>query len=198
MPQRRLKCGEGFTLIEMMVVVVIIMIIAATIAPNLDRLSPKYSVRAAAREIAATVENCRSQSAITGKTYSMVYDMDEQQYWVLLPEELDEYGQPLDTEREILLPKRNLPNKVRIADVITPDNESHAGDIVQFDFSPYGNTGNHIVVVQYDEDEDLKVWVRTNALLGYTTFHYEKVSFAEYEPDKDDEFYEQNQQSQTP
>ena len=56
--------SAGFTLIELIMVVFIIAILVATIAPNLDRLSPKYSLRAGSREIASTIETCRSQSAL--------------------------------------------------------------------------------------------------------------------------------------
>ena len=190
---------KGFTLIELIAVVAIIAVIATMVAPNLDRLSPKYSLRAGVREIASTIELCRSQSIITGKTYSIVYDLDENRYWILLPEELDEFGEPLDDEREIMLPKKTLQRNVLIAEVLTPDNDSHTSGQVQFDFSPFGNTGSHVALVRYDEEEELHIWVRTNALLGFTTFHYNEVVFMEYEQEEDDETYGQESgRGQTP
>jgi prepilin-type N-terminal cleavage/methylation domain-containing protein len=187
------KSETGFTLIELMVVIVILGVIATVIAPNIDRISPKYSVRAGAREIASTIEHCRSQSALTGETYSIVYDLDRMQYWVLLPVKLDEYGQPSEEDREPIRPPRVLPSGVRIVDVITSDNENHSDGEVQIDFSPFGNTGSHIVLLQYEEKEELNIWVRTNAFLGFTTFHYKEIFFAEYEAEEDDETYGQSQ-----
>lgn len=189
---------EGFTLIELIAVVVIIAILATVVAPNLDKLSPKYSLRAGAREIASTVENCRSQSIITGETFSVVYDLDEQEYGVLLPMQYDEWGEPETDERQPVLPRRRLPRSVRIVEVILPDNQSHGDGQVQCDFSPFGNSGSHAVVVQYDEDEEMRIWVKTNALLGFTTFHYSEVRFAEYEQEEDDQSYGESEQAQTP
>jgi prepilin-type N-terminal cleavage/methylation domain-containing protein len=190
MHRRRCTKTDGFTLIELMVVILILGVIATVIAPNLDSISPKYSLRSGAREIASTVEHCRSQSALTGETYSIVYDLDQQQYWVLLPVKLDEYGEPMEEDREPIRPPRVLPRGVMIADVITSDNEGHTDGEVQLDFSPFGSTGSHIVLLQYEEDEETRIWVRANALLGFTTFHYNEVFFAEYEAEEDDEAYE--------
>ena len=187
------KCRRGFTLIELMVVIVILGIIATVIAPNIDRISPKYSLRAGAREIASTIEHCRSQSALTGETYSIVYDLDQMRYWILLPVKMDEYGQPSEEDREPVRPPRLLPTGVKIVDVTTLDNENHTDGEVQIDFSPFGNTGSHIVLIQYEDNEELKIWVRTNALLGFTTFHYKEIFFAEYEAEEDDETYGQSQ-----
>ena len=183
------RTDNGFTLIELAVVILIIAVIATAVAPNLDSLSPKYSLRAGAREIASTIEECRSQSIVKGKTYSLVYDLDNQRYWILMPENLDEYGEPLDDEREPVIPKKTLPTGVTIAEIITADDNSHSSGEIQLDLSPFGNTGSHIVVVQYKDEEEMRIWVRTNALLGFTTFHYDEVGFVEYEPEEDDAAY---------
>jgi type II secretory pathway pseudopilin PulG len=172
-------------------VILVIGIIAAIVAPKLDNLSPKYLLRASARQIASNIENCSSQSVVTGKTYSLVYDLDNQQYWILLPQELDEYGEPATDEREPVLPKRIPTKGVKIVEIITADDESHTSGQIQLDLSPFGNTGSHIVVVQYRDQEDMRIWVRTNALLGFSTFHYEETGFVKYEPEEDDESYGQ-------
>ncbi len=192
MRDRSLK-SAGFTLIELALVLIIISVLVAMVVPNLDNLSPKYKLRAGAREIAATIEKCRSQSALKRKTYSLVYDLDEDSYWILLPQELDEYGEPLETERKPILPKRRLPSRVEMVEVVTADNESTTTGQVQLDFSPFGNTGSHIVSLRYgDEDDDkLKIWVRANAFLGFTTFHHQEIQFAEYEAEEDDETYDE-------
>jgi prepilin-type N-terminal cleavage/methylation domain-containing protein len=189
----RQKGETGFTLIELMMVILILGIIATVVGPNIDRISPKYSLRAGAREIASTVEHCRSQSALTGETYSIVYELDQQEYWVLLPVKLDEYGQPREEDREPIQPPRVVPRGVKIVSVITSDNEDHEDGEVQIDFSPYGSTGSHIVLLQYGEDEEMRIWVRANALLGFTTFHYNEVFFSRYEAEEDDETYGQTQ-----
>jgi len=192
----KLQKQKGFTLIELTMVVVIIMILAAAVAPNLDKLSPKYSLRAGAREISSTIESARSQSALTSKTYSIVYDIDEQEYWILLPEEVNSFGELTEEERKIVLPKRRLPRGVKLVEVIMADNETNTSGQVQFDFSPFGNTGSHITVVQYGDEEEMRIWIKTNALLGFTTFHSEELSFQEYDEEEDDEFY--GQETQTP
>jgi prepilin-type N-terminal cleavage/methylation domain-containing protein len=196
MAGNRQQVEKGFTLIELAVVVLIIAVIATAVAPHLDSLSPKYSLRAGAREIASHIEQCRSQSIIEGKTYSLVYDINNNRYWMLLPQEFDEYGEPIDDKREPVLPKRSLPRGVIIVEIITPDDASHTSGELQFDLSPFGNTGSHIIVVQYRDDEKMRIWVRANALLGFTTFHYEETGFIEYEPEADDESYGQQQEQE--
>jgi hypothetical protein len=96
-----------------------------------------------------------------------------------------------------VLPKKEPPRGVAIVEVISSDNEIHTSGQMQFDLSPFGSTGSHIVVVQYGDDEESRIWVRNNAILGFSTFHYNEIGFIEYEEEQDDEFYGE-EEVQTP
>jgi prepilin-type N-terminal cleavage/methylation domain-containing protein len=174
----------GFTLIELIAVIVILALMFGLIVPNLDRISPKYSIRAVARRIASTIEEVRSQAAWEGKTFSIVYDLDEQGYWILMPQQLDEEGNPTGEEREILGGKAEKPLEgVKIESVMLPDNEQITGGLVTIDVTQYGTAGSHIVCLTNEEGE--KVSIKFNALLGVVNFYHREVQFTEYEADQD-------------
>ncbi|MFH1423004.1 MAG: prepilin-type N-terminal cleavage/methylation domain-containing protein [Planctomycetota bacterium] len=177
---------QGFTLMELIAVIVIVALMFGLLVPNLDRMSPKYSIRAVARRIASTIEEVRSQAALESKTFSIVYNLDNQEYWILLPQLLDETGNPIDEEREILGGKAEKPLKgVKITSVILPNNEEIQYGQVTIDVTPYGNTGSHIIYLE-NEDEEL-LSVKFNALLGTVTFYYREISFTDYEEEQDEE-----------
>ena len=55
----RSRGQSGFTLFEIMIVFVIIGLVMVLAIPALDRASPKYALRAAAREVAGTINAAR-------------------------------------------------------------------------------------------------------------------------------------------
>lgn len=176
---------DGFTLIELMAVIVILGLMFGLVVPNLDRVSPKYSIRAVARRIASTIEEVRSHAAWEGKTFSIVYDLDEQGYWILIPQQLDEEGNPASEEREILGGKaEKLLEGVKIESVILPDNEEITSGVVTIDVAQYGTTGSHIVC--FTNEEGGKISIKFNALLGVVNFYQRDVHFTEYEEDQDE------------
>jgi prepilin-type N-terminal cleavage/methylation domain-containing protein len=174
---------QGFTLIELIAVIVILALMFGLVVPNLDRVSPKYSIRAVARRIGSTIEEVRSQAAWEGKTFSVVYDLDEQNYWILMPQQLDTEGNPTGEEREILGGRAEEALKgVKIEAVILPDNEEIRGGQVTIDIGQYGSTGSHIVCLANEEDE--KISIKFNALLGVVNFYHREVQFTEYKEDE--------------
>ena len=175
---------SGFTLIELIAVIVILALMFGLLVPNLDRVSPKYSIRAVARRIASTIEEVRSQAAWEGKTFSVVYDLSNQELWILMPQQLDEQGNPTSEEREILGGKAEKPLAgVKIESVILPDNEEIKSGLVTIDVGQYGTTGSHIVCLTNEEGE--KVSIKFNALLGVVNFYHREVRFTEYEEEQD-------------
>ena len=164
--------GGGFTLLEMLAVILIIGIGLALILPNLDRITPKHRLRAGAREVAATIELGRHQSVTRAATYAIRYTLerDEHSYGLVLPE--DEYG------RAEALPPRALPKGVRIKEIILPDNHRTTLGEVEVPFSPTGESGAHIVVLENEREELLSV--KFQPLLGSATFEVGEAEFKEY------------------
>jgi prepilin-type N-terminal cleavage/methylation domain-containing protein len=177
---------DGFTIIELIAVIFILGLLFGLVVPNLDRVSPKYSIRAVARRIASTMEEVRSQAAWEGKTFSIVYDLDQQEYWILMPQQLNNEGNPTSEEREILSGIAEKPLKgVKIESVILPDNEQVTSGQVTIDVEQHGSTGSHIVCLINEEEEKLSV--KFNALLGLVSFYNGEVKFTEYKEEQEEQ-----------
>lgn len=80
----------GFTLLELMAVVTIMGIILVAIVPAVDSLIPGYKLGSSARELASHIELVQGQSIATRQQYLLVYDLDQQTYWIVFPEEEEE------------------------------------------------------------------------------------------------------------
>ena len=76
---------RGFSMIEIMAVLVILGVMLLAIAPSIDGLVPKYRLRGGAREVAALVEEAQGQAVSNRKEYVLVYDLDDQSFWLVLP-----------------------------------------------------------------------------------------------------------------
>ncbi|MHC4389703.1 MAG: pilus assembly FimT family protein [Planctomycetota bacterium] len=87
----RSRGQSGFTLFEIMIVFVIIGLVMVLAIPALDRASPKYALRAAAREVAGTINAARGTAIGKGKLMGIGYDLDRDAYRL--------YGQPADGAR---------------------------------------------------------------------------------------------------
>ena len=79
---RRFKYNTGgFTLIEIIGVLFLIALIMGIALPGI-RSQYRYYIRTSSRELAATFSYLYDQAILTQKTYRIVYDLDENKYWV--------------------------------------------------------------------------------------------------------------------
>ena len=166
--------GEtGFTLLELLAVVFIIGLSLAFVLPNLDRITPKHRLRSAAREVAATIELCRHQSVTKAATYGIRYELqgDSATYRIVLP--LDELGDRL------ALANRTLPRGVLIKSIVLPDNDRRSLGEVDIDFSPTGESGDHIVILKNEVEQTLSV--QFTSLIGMATFSEGEAEFEEFQ-----------------
>jgi prepilin-type N-terminal cleavage/methylation domain-containing protein len=169
---------RGFTLLELLIVLVVIGLVAGVGIPRLERLSPKYSLRAAAREIASKLEYLRSTSIFQRKTFGMRYDLARATYSFILPPEEDAADKPFEE-----WPTTNavrLPTLVSIKAVVLADNSVFEGDeIVDVMIEPLGVAGSHAVILQDTEGHILSA--KFNALTGTVDFFGEEVGFARFD-----------------
>ena len=77
--------NKGFTLIELVVVVAIVGMLLASVAIRFDSLTVSARLRASAREIASTIGLAHSRASSTGRAQTLVFDTDNQQYWIESP-----------------------------------------------------------------------------------------------------------------
>lgn len=172
---------RGFTLVELMAVIVIIAMATAIVAINADYVTPSAALRSEARRIVSRFLLARLYAVSNGKTYTLVYEFNEDEalVWTLMPEKEDEEGHLIEEEREIVGGAADrLHDAVSLVAVLLPDetiyeNEAH----VEIDVDPYGDSGSHIVVLARKDKPDQKIWIKMDALTGIVTYHNEEVSF---------------------
>ncbi len=167
---------EGFTLMELVVVIVILGILFGSALPKLEHISPKYRLRAGARELGSQINWVRSLSAATGDLYVLHYDPENQRFWVILPPgDEEDPNLPLD-QRETLAPL-SLPQNIFISAVILPDGTREEQE-VDIPFDPYGHEGSHIVYLE--NEEETLICLKFNSLLGIVDYFDQEEIFAEF------------------
>ena len=157
----RTRPPPGFSMIELMLVVAILAVASMIIVPNLANLSPKYRLRAGARELAATVAQVRTDAILAGQAQAMVYDLDRQLYGA---RGLNEQGQPVAEGQEELL---ELPSEIRIAKIILPDEKTFSSGRKALDIDPALAQGSHIIVLESETQETH--YIKFNVLAGTLT-----------------------------
>jgi prepilin-type N-terminal cleavage/methylation domain-containing protein len=157
---------RGFTLIELIVVMAIVATILMMVTMRIEHLSPKYALRAAAREVGATVDLARGTSAGRGTMTAIEYDLDHGLYTL--------YGQRKDGQPgngpwglEQVGAPRSLPRGVRFKGLFA--NEKGLGmqqrGVKRVRFDPLSIEGSHIVYLE-SEATQKQISVKYNALLG--------------------------------
>jgi len=173
-PRKAAIKRAGFSLIELVVVLVILGILFGMAIPKVENLSPKYSLRAAARSIASQLEFVRSTSIFRHQTYGFYYDFEHQTYGVIAPPE--EGGAEIPFEDWPKIGAIRLPNLVKFEAVILPDNTSIEEGEAVIVFDPLGCSGSHVVVLRNINGQIISV--KFNALTGTVDFYGEPVGFA--------------------
>jgi prepilin-type N-terminal cleavage/methylation domain-containing protein len=164
----------GFTLFETIITLLLIGILLAGGAISLQGAIPKYRLRSAARGLATTIEHTRLAAVSRGAWMGIHYvitpgtrDASTVPYYQVIPPppEDNPYQAPEDRE---LLSKQEIPQGVRIGRVILGGNQSVDRGTLNILFSPMGNSGSHIVVLEDDGGRILSV--KLNAITGLIDF----------------------------
>jgi prepilin-type N-terminal cleavage/methylation domain-containing protein len=80
---------KGFTLIELTIVIALMMILYAIATPSLRNLAPSSRLKSSAREIQSLLTYARDIAMTENVGYIVVFDLDEQQYWLTSSENFD-------------------------------------------------------------------------------------------------------------
>lgn len=73
--------ADGFTLIEIIAVLFLIALIMGVAIPGVQS-QYRYYIRTTSRELAATFSYLYDTAILTQRTYRVVYDLDENKYWI--------------------------------------------------------------------------------------------------------------------
>ncbi len=179
------RSRSGYTLIELVVVLAILGLVFAMGITRIDFLVPKYRLRAAAREMGATLKQASSKAASSGRDVYIRILLSESRYELLIPVEKPNPaadGFPPGTPKEQLPPPewvyepvmgRELPEGVRFVNVVTGPGRDGTRDsgVVLVRATPYG-LSDHLIANFALEEKRLAV--RLNGLTGLLTFHDEE------------------------
>ena len=137
---------RGFTLIELIVVVGMIGLMFGVVFLKLDVLLPGERLKASARQLASHLDRAFHHAVVSGFPVRFEYDIDHRAYRFLVPFELEEDGRTIRGEGETeILDWTQLPDGVRIADVVIGDGETLNGGVVFVTFEPRGVATPHVV-----------------------------------------------------
>jgi prepilin-type N-terminal cleavage/methylation domain-containing protein len=146
--------ASGFTFLELIIVLVLLGLLLAGAAVSLRGMVPKYRLRTGIRTLGSTLEQSRLTAISRGAWMGVHYvitpgtrDSTDQSYWQVIPPapEDNPYQPP---EERLLLSKQFFPPQVRIHRIILANNAAVDGGSVNVLFSPMGNAGSHIVVLE--------------------------------------------------
>lgn len=92
--RKNLKCQfirrqSGFTLIELSIVIALMVILYALATPSLRNLAPSSRLKSTARGIRSLLTYARDTAMTEGAPYLVVFDLDNQQYWLASSENFD-------------------------------------------------------------------------------------------------------------
>jgi type II secretion system protein H len=124
-PSRRLG-GSGFTLLELTLVLLIISVVIGLALPRL-RDKGRAEMESHAGRLMQTFRLLRSEAVLNGYSYRLVYDLDQQRYWVM-PDEQSADLAAFAADMGSLARGTQIHEPVAIADVVLP---TLAGKVAQ-------------------------------------------------------------------
>ncbi len=159
----------GFTLIELVVVVAIVGMLLASVAIRFDSLTVSARLRASAREIASTIGLAHSRASSTGRAQTLIFDTDNQQYWIESPTGEGEQSQS---------PRiRGLYRNISFKDIQVGDELYGEQGTLSIEISPLGVTSACMIHLEADGGGEMTLEVCP--LTGSVRFY---EGYREYEP----------------
>ncbi|MBI5367810.1 MAG: prepilin-type N-terminal cleavage/methylation domain-containing protein [Planctomycetes bacterium] len=191
MRSRRRAAAAGYTLIEMIMVVLIIGLMLTLVFTRLDLATPRYALRAAARDVSRLINLAKSQAITLGRIHYVQYDLKEGAYRILAPYE--KAADPEAAARDLAaVPElgweetmhRSLPRDVRFKDVAFGTGVPSDSGLVTIQISPFGTTTGHVVHLT-NEKEDFSVDVNPLTGVAALTDSYVQPPAVLTDPDDD-------------
>jgi type II secretion system protein H len=164
---RRATGQHGFTIVEVMVVLLILGLITALVLPNLGAFVPKARLDAAAKILAANIDNLRSEARIQGKQCSLELDLDKGTWRFVFPPE-----DRLTTDQDVqsLEPRADewqlLQEDVQIIAAGNQNEGLAKNGTFAIVFDHNGNTADQSVVLRLASDPNMVWTVNIRGLTG--------------------------------
>jgi prepilin-type N-terminal cleavage/methylation domain-containing protein len=168
---------RGFTLIELMGVILILGLMISVTVMNWQKTLPRAQLNSAVRELSDILNSTRSEAIARGAEYRVLYDLDEQRYWVETPfkkggglalERIPGQEDPEEGKR-LIVHATQLENGVRITRVAL-DGENYTDEQVFVRFSPLGASSAHSIEL-FHEFTGRTYTIEVLALTGLIRIH---------------------------
>ncbi|MFA4986105.1 MAG: prepilin-type N-terminal cleavage/methylation domain-containing protein [Candidatus Brocadiia bacterium] len=156
--------ASGFTLIELSLVVALMAVTLVVIVSNMDSLIPATKINADARRVASFIETAFSQAVATGSPVLVVYDLDEQCYFLALPNnDTDEDPYKMNHTSPLY-----LPSGVKFVKIFLGDEPVRRG-VVMVRVQPTGRLRAHSIFIE--DDGDRKLTIEIGPLTGLASIY---------------------------
>ncbi|MCC6407255.1 MAG: GspH/FimT family pseudopilin [Planctomycetes bacterium] len=178
-PERIRRAGararRGFTLIELLGVMVILGLMASVAFVSYEALVPASVLNSAVRELAATLQETRSEAIARSQPFWIEYyfedaDSHPRGYRVVTPFVASATGgiavRPEDRVAQPFVP---LPEGVEFRE-ITVNGEPVTRGLVSVRFDPLGAATDHMIVLEH-KPYDRVYTIEVQALTGLISFH---------------------------
>lgn len=168
MIRRPAHARAGFSLVELLVVVAILGMLAGVATISWRSVLPRTALNTDVRVLASRLSATRSDAISRNAIYQIVYDIDNDRYWVRPPFDAEGHFEPNEEERAQLF-MTPLRQGVRLRQV-TIDGETYDDGLVKVRFDPLGASNDHTVVLHH-EPFDRYHTIEVLALTGLLRFH---------------------------
>ena len=143
----RTAVRAGFTLIEIMAVVTILGLMLTIVFTGSKSLLPQTRLRAAATDIAAALQQERSDALLRQQPIQFSYDIGHGGYEAYFPYDRDEFGENQGPGKTPIIDYRALPESVVFKVIRLPGSVVRDNGVVNLTISPLGRVAPHEIVL---------------------------------------------------